>query len=46
MTREQTGNEALSPIKRALLEIRELRGRLADAEAAAHEPVALVGAGL
>jgi acyl transferase domain-containing protein/SAM-dependent methyltransferase len=39
-------NEELSPIKRALLEIRELRARVAAAESAAHEPVAIVGAGL
>ncbi|MEW6704986.1 MAG: beta-ketoacyl synthase N-terminal-like domain-containing protein [Pseudomonadota bacterium] len=38
--------EELSPIKRALLEIRELRTRLADAEAAAREPIAVVGTGL
>ena len=38
--------EALSPIKRALIEIRELRARVAQMEAAAHEPVALIGAGV
>jgi len=38
--------EELSPIKRALLEIRELRKRLAEAEGAAREPIAVVGAGL
>ena len=33
----------LSPVKRALLEIRELRARVAELEAAAHEPLAIVG---
>ena len=44
----------LSPVKRALLEIRELKARLAEAEAAASEarsesrsgPIAIVGAGM
>ena len=40
------GAESLSPVKRALLEIRDLRARLAAAEAAAHEPIAIVGAGM
>ena len=34
---------ALSPVKQALLEIRELRERLAAAEGAAGEPIAIVG---
>jgi acyl transferase domain-containing protein/SAM-dependent methyltransferase len=33
----------LTPVKRALLEIRELRARVAELEAAAHEPIAVVG---
>lgn len=33
----------LSPVKRALLEIRELRARVAELEAAAREPLAIVG---
>ena len=37
--------EGLSPIKRALLEIRELRARVADFETAAIEPIAVVGMG-
>jgi acyl transferase domain-containing protein/SAM-dependent methyltransferase len=37
--------EALSPVKRALIEIRELKARLAQLESAAHEPIAIVGAG-
>jgi len=44
------GAADLSPVKRALLEIRELRARLAAvqsaAHAAAHEPIAIVGLGL
>jgi acyl transferase domain-containing protein len=38
--------EELSPVKRALLEIRELRARLSAAESAAREPVAIIGTGL
>jgi acyl transferase domain-containing protein len=37
--------ETLSPIKRALIEIRELRARVAQLESAAHAPVAIIGAG-
>ena len=37
--------EDLSPIKRALLEIRELRARIAAFENAASEPIAVVGLG-
>ena len=33
----------LSPVKQALLEIRQLRGRVSELEAAACEPVAIVG---
>ena len=36
----------LSPVKRALLEIRELRARLAELEDAAREPIAIVGLGI
>jgi acyl transferase domain-containing protein/SAM-dependent methyltransferase len=43
-------NVALSPVKRALQEIRELRSRLAAAESAAfaaqHGPIAIVGVGM
>ncbi len=43
-------NVALSPVKRALQEIRELRSRLAAAESAAfaaqHDPIAIVGVGM
>lgn len=38
--------ENLSPIKRALLEIRELRARVAEQEAAAGEPIAVIGLGV
>lgn len=41
--REHAPDPELSPTKRALLAIRELRGRLDAAEAARHAPVALVG---
>ena len=37
---------SLTPTKRALLEIRELRAQLAEAEKAWHEPIAIVGMGL
>ncbi len=36
-------DDALSPVKRALLEVRELRRRLADLEAERDEPIAIVG---
>ena len=36
----------LSPVKRALLEIRELRARIAELEGAAREPIAIVGLGI
>ncbi len=45
----EEGNVTLSPIKRALQEIRQLRAQLAEAEAgpAAHRhPIAIVGAGM
>ncbi len=38
--------EALSPVKQALLEIRELRAQLAQVDAERHAPVAIVGMGL
>ncbi|MDZ7269349.1 MAG: acyltransferase domain-containing protein [candidate division KSB1 bacterium] len=38
--------DQLSPVKRALLEIRELKARLAEAEAAKNEPIAIIGMGL
>jgi acyl transferase domain-containing protein/SAM-dependent methyltransferase len=41
-----TRNEELSPIKRALLEIRDLRTRLDDLQDRQHEPIAIIGAGL
>lgn len=36
----------LTPVKRALLEIRELRKRLAELESASREPIAIVGIGV
>ncbi|MCK6559447.1 acyltransferase domain-containing protein [candidate division KSB1 bacterium] len=39
-------SDQLSPIKRALVEIRELKAKLAEAEAARNEPIALIGMGL
>ena len=36
----------LTPVKQALLEIRELRARLAQFQQAGHEPVAIVGVGM
>jgi len=36
-------NSELSPVKRALLEVRTLRARLAELEAEAHEPIAIIG---
>ena len=43
---EGAGSEALTPVKRALLEIRELRAQLAAARGALREPIAIVGMGL
>ena len=39
-------NESLSPVKQALLEIRELRATLSQVQAAQHEPIAIVGMAL
>ena len=36
----------LSPVKRALHEIRTLRARVEELEAASHEPIAIIGVGL
>ena len=36
-------SESPSPVKQALLEIRELRAALAEAQSAQHEPIAIVG---
>jgi acyl transferase domain-containing protein len=41
-----TVDEPLTPIKRALLEIRKLKTRLGEAEASRLEPIAIVGMGL
>ncbi len=38
--------ETLSPVKQALLELREMRARLAELESARHEPIAIVGMGV
>lgn len=46
MTDANAGADALSPIKRALLEIRELRARVAALEGASREPIAITGIGL
>ncbi|MEO8804873.1 MAG: beta-ketoacyl synthase N-terminal-like domain-containing protein [Burkholderiaceae bacterium] len=46
MTDPRPGLETLSPVKRALLEIRDLKGQLARAQGALHEPIAIVGMGL
>ena len=45
-TSAREGGAALSPVKRALQEIRELRTRLANAENAQNGPIAIVGAGM
>ncbi len=43
MSADVTAGTGLSPVKRALLEIRELRGRVAELEAQRAEPIAIVG---
>jgi acyl transferase domain-containing protein/SAM-dependent methyltransferase len=44
--RPASSDEPVSPVKRALIEIRDLRARLARAEAASSAPIAIVGIGL
>lgn len=46
MSSHASSDEQVSPVKRALIEIRELRARLVRAEAARSEPIAIVGMGL
>ncbi|MEO8152057.1 MAG: beta-ketoacyl synthase N-terminal-like domain-containing protein [Rhizobacter sp.] len=38
--------DTLTPVKRALLEIRDLKAQLARAQAVLHEPIAIVGMGM
>jgi acyl transferase domain-containing protein len=44
--RRASNDEPISPVKRALIEIRDLRARLARVEAARSAPIAIVGMGL
>jgi 3-oxoacyl-(acyl-carrier-protein) synthase/SAM-dependent methyltransferase len=46
MSRSTDNLEKLSPVKRALLEIREMRAKLEACENAAGEPLAVIGIGL
>ncbi len=46
MTHPADGAGELTPVKRALLEIRELRAKLAAAESSTREPIAIVGTAL
>lgn len=39
----ETTNSELSPVKRALLELREMRAKMEAMERAAHEPIAIIG---
>ena len=43
MMPETTNNSELSPIKRALQEVREMRAKLEAMEQASHEPIAIIG---
>jgi acyl transferase domain-containing protein/SAM-dependent methyltransferase len=43
---DESPTEPLTPVKRALLEIRELRAELARTKSALKEPIAIVGVGL
>src|SRR6185312_8786946 len=45
MPNAEVSTEALSPVKRALIEVRELRRRVAAYESERHEPIAIVGMG-
>jgi hypothetical protein len=38
-------HDQLSPVKRALVELREMRARLDAADAERHEPIAIIGMG-
>ena len=46
MTMQRPAEEPMSAVKRALVEIRDLRSRLARAKAAQSEPIAIIGMGL
>lgn len=46
MATVETTHEELSPIKRALLELREMRTRFDDLQGRQYEPVAIIGAGV
>ena len=46
MDARTVGEEPLTPIKRALLEIRQLRAQLGEAQASLREPIAIVGMGI
>jgi acyl transferase domain-containing protein/SAM-dependent methyltransferase len=46
MAAPASNNESVSPVKRALIEIRDLRAKLARAEAVRSEPIAIVGMAL
>ncbi len=46
MTGRSNTDTSLTPVKRALITIRDLRAQLAEAELARHEPIAIVGMGL
>ena len=45
MTNESVDPNALSPLKRAFLALEDARARLARAEGAAREPIAIIGLG-
>lgn len=45
MSSNKTNIDTLSPVKHALLEIRQLRRRLEESEGQKHEPIAIIGMG-
>ena len=45
MTTKENSNVSLSPVKKALLEIRDLRQKLAQSQKQLTEPIAVIGLG-
>jgi 3-oxoacyl-(acyl-carrier-protein) synthase/SAM-dependent methyltransferase len=45
MAGDMSSNDELSPVKRALIQLKEMRARVDAAERALHEPIAIVGLG-
>ena len=46
MSQDQESQDQLSPLKRAIVELREMRAKLNDLERRRNDPVAIVGVGM